>query len=197
MKWRIPRIWLLAGVTAAAIVIAFPPTGGEGESATAVKNNPQPLRSLSSQPTSQQQLPQLGHVEIERLSQQKTEAGSGKTVSNAFNPTSWYVAPPRPPAPPPPPPPPPPIPTAPPLPFTYLGRYEDPPKLVVMLANGNKLYTVSEGEVIDGTYRVDRITHAAVDLVYLPLNINQSISTIGAPENTQNRVGTEEQNRRP
>ena len=60
-----------------------------------------------------------------------------------------------------------------------MGRYQDPQKRLVILASGNKLYTVSEGEVIDGNYRIDRITDSTVELVYLPLNINQSISTNG------------------
>ena len=55
-----------------------------------------------------------------------------------------------------------------------------------------------EGDVIDGNYRVERITDGSVDLVYLPLNINQSLSTAGAPpDNTQHRPGVEERYRRP
>jgi hypothetical protein len=36
-----------------------------------------------------------------------------------------------------------------------------------------------------------------VDLVYLPLNITQSVSTMGAPENPQHRLGFAERYRRP
>jgi hypothetical protein len=36
---------------------------------------------------------------------------------------------------------------------------------------------VTEGEVIEDTYRVERITPAAIELVYLPLNIRQTLST--------------------
>lgn len=179
MKWRSRETWLLLSVLAVAIVIAFLPGGEEGEPAAAARVNPQTPDPLSAQQTPQRQASQLGRVELERLSQQQKKAGGGKDITNAFSSTSWYVAPPRkPPAPPPPPPPP----SAPPLPFTYFGRYDDAQKLVVILANGSRLYTVSKGEVIDGTYRVDRITDATVDLVYLPLNINQSLSIARAPE---------------
>lgn len=178
MKWRSRETWLVLSVMAVAIVIAFLPGGEEGEPAAAAKVNPQTPDSRSAQQTPQRQTSQLGRVELERLSQQQNKAGGGKAITNAFNSTSWYVAPPRkPPAPPPPPPP-----SAPPLPFTYFGRYEDQQKLVVILANGSRLYTVSKGEVIDDTYRVDRITDGTVDLVYLPLNINQSLSIARAPE---------------
>ena len=49
-------------------------------------------------------------------------------IANAFQGTSWYVPPPPPPPPPPAIPVPPPPPTAPPLPFTYLGRYQEAAK---------------------------------------------------------------------
>ena len=190
MKWPSSRMRPLLAVLAVVIVIAFLPGGKQDETVKPAKvqvqrpgSPPSQTASLQpavQQPTSQQQQSGQVHVELERLSQQKAKGESGKIVANAFTPTSWYVKPP-------PPPPPPPVPTAPPVPFTYMGRYEDPPKRLVILAAGTKMYTVSEGEVIDGNYRVDRITDKTVDLVYLPLNINQSISTVGAPENAQHR----------
>jgi len=96
-------------------------------------------------------------------------------IVDAFAAKSWYV-------PPPPPPPvkpePPPKPTAPPLPFTYMGRYDDSENpTVVMLVRGDRLYTVSEGESIDGTYRVERIDKGLVELTYLPLQEKQVLQT--------------------
>lgn len=182
MKWPARKTWIFIGVTVVAVLIALPPTGEQGK--TAAKADPQQAEAVPAEPVSKSQLARQEHVELERLSQQRNNNSlSRKTVANAFSPTSWYVAPPRQPDPPAPVP----APTAPPLPFTYMGRYEDPPKLLVILAMGNKMYTVSAGEVIDGSYRVDRITDSAVEVVYLPLNISQSISTIGMPENTQHR----------
>ncbi|MBI5438950.1 MAG: hypothetical protein HY936_08405 [Nitrosomonadales bacterium] len=86
---------------------------------------------------------------------------------------SWYV--------PPPPPPQPaqeaPRPTAPPLLFGYMGRMqEEDGQAVVYLTQGSRAYSVSQGDTIDGTYRVDSISPAQVTLVYLPLNIRQSLN---------------------
>lgn len=107
---------------------------------------------------------------------------SDEDVANAFGPTVWYVPPP-----PPPPPaqvaqvqekaPPPPKPTAPPLPFQYFGRYQDSTAQVVMLVKGDQIYTVSEGETIEGNYRVERVDAGVIELRYLPLNIKQSVLT--------------------
>ncbi len=136
---------------------------------------------------------EAGHVELERLKRPapaaKLEAEAAKEPGKdaaaakepekefhgAFAPTSWYVPPPPPP---PPKPEPPPKPTAPPLPFTYLGRYDEGDTAeVVMLLKGDRIYTVSEGEVIDNTYRVEKVAPGAVELIYLPLNIKQSLRT--------------------
>ena len=109
-----------------------------------------------------------GDLDLSRL---RREANPGET-GNAFESKSWYV-------PPPPPPPakplPPPPPTAPPLPFTYLGRYEDLAKPVIFLVRGDRVLTVSAGDVIEGTYRVDGIVGTTLGLTYLPLNIRQTI----------------------
>lgn len=105
------------------------------------------------------------------LTQLRREANAGDT-GNAFESKSWYV-------PPPPPPPakplPPPPPSAPPLPFTYLGRYDDSAKPVIFLVRGDRILLVSAGDVIEGTYRVDGITGSALGLTYLPLNIRQTL----------------------
>jgi hypothetical protein len=126
-----------------------------------------------------------GHLELERIKRQPTgaeknaaaaggaEAGAGEGV-NLFSSTSWYVPPP------PPKPEPPPKPVAPPLPFTFMGRYDETAKVIVMLVKGDRLYTVSVGDVIESTYRVDRITDRAIELIYLPLQERQTLSVGGA-----------------
>lgn len=101
--------------------------------------------------------------------------------ANLFAARSWRVEPPpRPPvdtAPPPvaaPPPPPPPA--APPLPFEFIGRLDDSVRLRVFLLRGDRLHTVAAGDVIDGTYRLEKIAADELTLVYLPLNQTQSLS---------------------
>ena len=97
-------------------------------------------------------------------------------VNNVFVATSWFVPPPPPPKAPPAKPVPPPPPTAPPLPFSYLGRYVEDGKLTLMLVRGDRIYTVSEDEVIDNTYRIGHLTGSVLELIYLPLNIKQTLN---------------------
>ncbi len=116
-------------------------------------------------------------LEFERMLQQKQQTDGNRKIGNVFNATSWYV-------PPPPPSPsllPPPPPAAPPLPFTYFGQYKDPGSaaMVIFLSNADRVYTVSEGDVIDGTYSVGPITSGQLELTYLPLNIKQSLNIGG------------------
>jgi hypothetical protein len=66
------------------------------------------------------------------------------------------------------------------MPFSFLGRYEEGGKLIILLVRSDRIYTVSEGEVIDNTYRVERLTGGQLELTYLPLNIKQTISAGGA-----------------
>jgi hypothetical protein len=69
------------------------------------------------------------------------------------------------------------VPTAPQLPFTYLGRYGDSASRTVILSKGDRVYTVAVGEVIENTYRVEKLTTGMINLTYLPLNIEQHLST--------------------
>lgn len=116
--------------------------------------------------------PSLPRVELERL--ERAEADTKIKVGGAFGPTSWFV-------PPPPPPPtpvvqaPPPAPTAPPMPFAFLGRYEEDGARVILLVKGDRIYTVTEGEVIENTYRVEGLTGGRLEMTYLPLNTRQTL----------------------
>lgn len=94
---------------------------------------------------------------------------------DAFEPRSWYVAPPPPPPAPPPAPAAPPAPTAPPLPFTFLGQYQEDGRQIILLMKGERMILVKAGEVIDGTYRVEGIRGRFLGLVYLPLGIRQTL----------------------
>jgi hypothetical protein len=107
-------------------------------------------------------------LDISRL-RQKAPAGGSRT-GQAFGAKSWYVPPPAPPhavvAPPPP--------TAPPLPFAYLGRFqENGAAAVILLTRGERLYLVNVGDVIDETYRVETLTPSEVVFIYLPMDQRQ------------------------
>jgi hypothetical protein len=121
-----------------------------------------------------QSSPDEYRVELERLHPQNNQQITRGKNGNAFGSTSWYVPPPPPP---PPPPVPPPVPTAPPVPFTFLGLYEESPKTVIMLVKGDQVFTVSVGDVIENTYRIEHVERGSVEIIYLPLNIKQLINT--------------------
>lgn len=93
--------------------------------------------------------------------------------NNPFAASSWLPPPPPPvqaaPEPPPPP-------TAPPVPYVYLGKLDGSTlKPRVFLSSGDQLVIVSQGEVVDGQYRVESISDADIVLMYLPLNQRQVI----------------------
>jgi len=99
---------------------------------------------------------------------------------DAFTPRGWQ-APPPPPAPPaavePPPPP-----AAPALPFTFMGQFESPgERTVYYLVEGDKLHSVTEGETINGTHRIEAVKDNRMDILYLPLSIKQTLALGAAP----------------
>lgn len=68
-------------------------------------------------------------------------------------------------------------PVAPPLPFAYMGKMldEESGRLVLYLAKGDVPYSVTVGEVIDGTYKVEAVSETELTLIYLPLNTKQKL----------------------
>ncbi|MFJ9991746.1 hypothetical protein ACIQSO_13490 [Pseudomonas putida] len=72
-------------------------------------------------------------------------------------------------------------PSAPALPFQFVGRLGDRDDLQIFLQNGEKLYVVRQGDVIDETYRLDRVSASELSLVYLPLHQSQTLSVGSAP----------------
>lgn len=92
---------------------------------------------------------------------------------NVFKSKSWYVPPPPPPPPKPVPPPPP---TAPPLPYAFLGSYLGTDgRLIIFLTRGDRVFSVTPGETLENTYRVDGVVAGQLGLTYLPLNIKQTL----------------------
>lgn len=63
------------------------------------------------------------------------------------------------------------------MPFVYMGRYEDAPGQIVFLVKDERVYHVSPGDIIDSVYRFEGIVNGQVELMYLPMNIKQSLST--------------------
>ena len=72
-------------------------------------------------------------------------------------------------------------PSAPALPFQFIGRMGERDDLQIFLQSGEKLYVVRQGDVIDDTYRLDRVSATELSLVYLPLHQPQTLSVGSAP----------------
>ncbi len=92
-----------------------------------------------------------------------------------FESRSWYA----------PPPPPkvtaqanvlPPQPAAPTLPFTFIGRMLDGKEVTLFLTKNDNHYSVKEKDVLDDTYRIDKIGESEAVLTYLPTNTQQTLS---------------------
>lgn len=70
---------------------------------------------------------------------------------------------------------PPPPPSAPQLPFKFIGRMIDGNEVTLFLTNNNQLYSARVSDVLDSTYRVDKITEKTAVLTYLPMNTQQEL----------------------
>ena len=69
------------------------------------------------------------------------------------------------------------VPTAPALPFAYGGRYTEGGRVFVFLKEGEKMQAARQGDTVNATYRIDKISTAEITLTYLPLGIQQILVT--------------------
>lgn len=83
---------------------------------------------------------------------------------------------------------PPPAPQPPPVPYRVAGRVVHNGVAEVVLAKGDRVLTVRQGDTLDDGYRIDAITSKSVTLTYLPLNIPQQIAVTVALEDERPRV---------
>jgi hypothetical protein len=63
----------------------------------------------------------------------------------------------------------PPKPRMPPLPYRYIGRWEETGSLTLFFSRDGRPTPIHAGQVLDGEWRVDRITPQRVEFTYLPL----------------------------
>jgi hypothetical protein len=67
-------------------------------------------------------------------------------------------------------------PSAPPLPFEYIGRYEqENVATLFFLVKDDRVYDVKLGDIIEDTYSVDKISNGQLMFTYLPLNSSQGL----------------------
>jgi hypothetical protein len=95
--------------------------------------------------------------------------------ANLFPSQTWYVPPPPPPPPPPAPPPPPP--QAPPLPFSYMGRWQEAGQTTYYLMRGTTPVSVRVGHVLEGVWQLEPVSGRLLNFTYLPLNQMRSLRT--------------------
>lgn len=72
-------------------------------------------------------------------------------------------------------------PGAPPLPFTYMGRLLSEETNAVFLTQGERNLVVHEGEIIESTYRVDKVSETRLTFTHLPSGVQQHLP-IGEPQ---------------
>ena len=178
--WQGRLMWAGGAVLALlAVVYAGPardvvqPRGAASPPAAGPSDRGEPQPSLSAPAAVND--PDLARARERLQSRERPEP-----IRDAFAPRSWAPAqvetPPTPAAQAPPPAA---APVAPPLPFRYLGQLSEHGRTVVFLARGEAPVTASVGEVLDGTYRVERIADTAVEFTYLPLNESQVLQVGG------------------
>jgi hypothetical protein len=172
MSSRTWRRYALFGTLALVLVLSAVSGKGWNSAGEPVASSPVRPRQASRAPA--QQLPT---IELEKMQRRDGPSDPDKVAISTFGAMTWRVAPPPPPKPAARPAPPP---SAPPMPFTFLGRYEDGGTRTILLVKGERIYTVAEGDVIDQTYRVERLAGGQLELTYLPLDIKQTINAGGS-----------------
>lgn len=66
-------------------------------------------------------------------------------------------------------------PTAPPMPYKYAGKLVQGGLSSVLLAKGDSVFPIEEGQTLDGVYRVESIGETRITLTYLPLKHKETI----------------------
>lgn len=175
---RIKGTMLVVVITCMGTALAMAISGQDGAPAEVVGAVTKDSHSRTSQPGAEQhEQSQPDHFDLSAI---KRTVPDHIQNSGLFQSKSWYRPPPSPPSPPPkvsslPPPPPPPAPGAPQIPFTFIGRLIDGNDVTLYLSRNNQQYSAKLSDVLDGTYKVEKITDKSVVLTYLPLNIQQEL----------------------
>ncbi|HEY8357537.1 MAG TPA: hypothetical protein VIL30_08770 [Ramlibacter sp.] len=171
------RWWLWSPLLALAAWLAFfgekSPSDGAAASVPArtVVATPRPAATAATparRGAAEQPLDRL--IPRDQVVQPEAVAAAGASPPrDPFSARSWT----------PPPPPPAPVqaaaPVAPPLPYGFIGKKQEAERWEVFLARGEQTFIAREGEVLEGTYRVDRIDPPALTFTYLPLGQVQTL----------------------
>ena len=164
MRWP---VWIALLAIAATVSVSF--TGTDGDDV--VRAVEPPSRPKTATPADRAPRGDaVDRVRFERLNEQPS---TGADVADLFAARSWKKPEPaaaaaeRP--------------TAPPLPFTYLGRLHTPGSDTAYVAMGDRNLAVRAGDLVQDTYRVERVASSAVTFRHLPTNTQQTLSIGGSP----------------
>ena len=173
MKPAHTRLLLTLGLVGTLALVWFAPTADDGVATPAPDKSRRGRQTTPVRSKTVKTSPAPADVKPGQLNNQE-RSPLAENIPDLFAGFSWYVPPPPPPPAPPPLPPPP---TAPPLPFAYLGQYIEGETKLIILTRGDRMLSVSAGEIIDRTYQVGSIKGGQLTFMYLPLHIEQSLST--------------------
>jgi hypothetical protein len=165
---------LLTLLTLALSAAAWVREGGRAADAEVPDTTPRQARTAMAAPARMEQSADRVHLDKLR------GHASADHAEDAFAPRSWRKPAPKAPAatsavvvvaPP----------SAPPLPFTYMGRVLSEEISAVFLIQGERNLIVHEGDVIDATYRVEKLSDAGLTFTHLPTGMKQNLF-IGEPQ---------------
>lgn len=74
-----------------------------------------------------------------------------------------------------------PKPVPPPMPYRVAGRIVHNGANKVVVAKGERVFTVAEGDKLEGGYRVERVSADEITLVYEPLGMSERLAIAAAP----------------
>ncbi len=151
--------WFVAAAASAALAYLVAPSSPAPETAS---------------PANTQRPPLADSGERERLAALPVRPPIPPAQGQLFGPQSWDRAPqpeqrPRAAA----------KPAAPPVPYRVAGQVTDEGGMRVVLAKGERVFFVREGDALEGGYRVDAIRPDAVTLTYLPLGVQERLVVSG------------------
>jgi len=67
-------------------------------------------------------------------------------------------------------------PSAPPLPFKFIGMIVEDDRVSALVSFQGKDLTIRSGDQIDSNYRVEKVANGEIQFIYLPLQMQQTLS---------------------
>lgn len=71
-------------------------------------------------------------------------------------------------------------PAAPPMPYRFAGKLVQGGQHSVLLAKGDRVFPIKQGETLDGEYRVEAIEESQITLIYMPLGKKEVIPFVSS-----------------